>query len=374
MADTRTISNLTFDHLKITQGRLDYFPYDWLKDLGGNNSGGMQNNAFWTANHSAGDSGLTVTDCYIANSHDFTSALSPPANISLVHNWFEGLQDDFCQWEANTNGAEIAYNVFDNCPMQTWSWQQSGSSTGLVYVHHNVAWSRRSRLYGINALGGPHNHSPTHGSTHNSQQQKIYNNTMVWASCAGDFGGGICLCHQAGYTDNGDASRPHEAYNNLVMIYDKGTHPVRFGIGQHDEAGFFMSKSGQNEIYDYNHYCRVLGYTPALSAKYLGRDHAGAPNNVGSTYLLSTISSVTSTLGQEAHGTEEEHVGVGSSGLAAASPLVDLEGLDFRPKSGSALVSGAKDLSNTGWPGATGNSWRGALDPNGDGTEVGPRA
>jgi hypothetical protein len=69
------------------------------------------------------------------------------------------------------------------------------------------------------------------------------------------------------------------------------------------------------------------------------------------------------------HGTvgHEEH------GVQVDPGFVDLANRDYRPTHAS-VVSGALDVSSSGWPGADQpHNFKGALDPNGDGNEVGPQ-
>jgi Concanavalin A-like lectin/glucanases superfamily len=376
----RTTNGLTWKGIQATQGRLDYFPYDWLKSLGGNNSGQMDNNAFFANQGTAPDSNWTIEDCVVTNYHDWWAYERPPVNLIVRHNWLENMQDDTFQIWPNSNGIEWAYNVFYNSPY--WSISHNGSSSvGHVYIHHNIGFGLRPRLYGINILGGPHNANPTHffsGASGRIQPQKIYNNTLVYGSCAGDFGSGIPINHMNLEADNTDSSRPHEAYNNLVMVFDRFKHSVRFGQGQHDEAGWnLVQRPGSNEIYDNNHYCRVLGYSPAIKVMYQPCWSSAKTGGSGTQFSFSNLAALRTTLGQELQGTEESFVGVGTgAGMGTNSPLINLEALDFRPKSGHALNTGAKALLALGWPGATNNVWRGAIDPTTglcpDGRKPGP--
>ena len=56
-----------------------------------------------------------------------------------------------------------------------------------------------------------------------------------------------------------------------------------------------------------------------------------------------------------------------------AGRFLDLAARNYRPQS-SGAISGAKSLTTLGWPGTgTFENWKGALNPNGDGREVGPQ-
>jgi len=55
------------------------------------------------------------------------------------------------------------------------------------------------------------------------------------------------------------------------------------------------------------------------------------------------------------------------------SPFVDVLGLTTGRNLGTQRRAAPKNLSGTGWLGASSATWRGALDPNGDGSGVGPR-
>jgi hypothetical protein len=82
--------------------------------------------------------------------------------------------------------------------------------------------------------------------------------------------------------------------------------------------------------------------------------------------------------GAEANSIEGDPLFVGGSAIWTADPRFGVAPGKYRPTA-SNYKAGAIDLSssglNTGWPDSgTYQAWRGALDPNGDGTEIGPRA
>ncbi len=368
---TGTTDKVSWRGLQIASGAINYWRWHWIKD--GTGSGQMDDNGGWNyTGASAADH--TIEDCRVWNFFDVIGGrIPPPSNFVVRYNWFDNCRDDCIQLPQNSNGIEWAYNVFYNTPFWGMSCATATPSTGNVYIHHNVAWQHWPAFWNAGDRPGCNKMVISHSSTPGVQPCKIYNNTLIVNSCA-STGWSISLAHCDTRRAN-SSSNPHEAYNNLLMVYaDDLWYNGENGASEHDQGAVRYCLDGtSNEKYDYNHFARVLAYAGAKSAL-IGPmlDHPG----VGSyrfDHASQLAAAAANKIGAEQHGTDEDHAGVGVSGMRAASPLVDIDALDFRPKTGSALATGAKDLASTSWHGAGSTAWRGALDPAGAGNEIGPR-
>ena len=367
--------------IQSAMGRLDMWPWGFAK--GRESAGGDIDDYAFDIRQSGGGggTGYTVEDCTIANYFDFIQGTSPTAGTVVRYNWLDNIQDDMFQVGTNSGDVEFGYNVMLDSPINDWNLSNS-SSSGDFYIHNNVCWLHLVRIWDTNrttlashAAGVKHFASGASGRT---QPRKVYNNTII-VNGGSNHSAAIPLGHCDGESVNNTASA-NETYNNILMVYadnaawQTGETNKEGGLKDGIAHGVGLDGTSSEEL-DHNHYARVLAYATAHSA--LIGPYYNHPTRVGGPYTFASAAALASSganlIDAEANGTSEDHTNTGVSGMNAAAPLVDLEGLDFRPKSGSAPATGAKDLSATGWPGASNAAWRGALDPSGDGNEIGPR-
>jgi hypothetical protein len=377
-----TTNDLVVRRIQSVSGRLDYFSWGFIKDRHGATE--MDNQAFFNyASGGGGGTNTTVEDCFAMGYFDGFAGSNSDANMVIRYNWFEDIRDDIFQVPTNTNGVEIAYNVHMNTPLHDWQ-LSGGTSTGNFYVHHNVCWQRLPRLWdtnqGLASTGITVAHFSS-GATGRFQPRQVYNNTII-VNGGSATRGGAQVAHCAAQSSN-ELALANSTFNNALIVYADRNDWVTGEDSFHNNDSCACDAYLQgvsNEELDHNHYCRVLAYaTPrsAMIGPFYDLEDNGAVRQ-GGPYTFASAAALAghpaNLIGAENNGTSEDITNTGVGGMNAAAPLVDLEALDFRPKPGSALASGAKDLSSTGWPGASNAVWRGALDPNETSSaRVGPR-
>jgi hypothetical protein len=251
-----------------------------------------------------------------------------------------------------------------------------GANSEEWYIHHNVIDHRLPMLWQAYGTSNtdikgicpnmlfPH-------SQDGYRAFKIYHNTFVVApNCGKAVGRGPMI----GTSDGGHnvpSGMAHEVYNNLVTCISSRKYPDAGSTGD-SVASRISCQASTAGIWrlDYNLYFRSFPGTPDEPA-FL--DMQNSQNSGRSSYASlaafrasahkTTSHSMYSdgTTGHEQHGVEQD------------PQFVDHLNRDYRPQSAGA-ISGAKNLTATGWPGTgTFQNWKGALNPNGDGSEVGPQ-
>ncbi len=207
--------------------------------------------------------------------------------------------------------------------------------------------------------------------------RKLWNCTFVWSPDT-HLGSSINLgpSHNAHTIPSGHA---HELYNNISAIIDTQRYPyaevdndiISFGIGcKYPDAGCYRL--------DYNCYWKDVpspnqGFcsnwvdsrnTNAEAFATLAAFRSSGKKTLSEAMYSSIVGAFSSSNGTDGH---EEH------GVQVDPGFVDIANRDYRPAHPS-VTSGHLDVSSSGWPDATApHSWKGALDPNGNGTEVGPQ-
>lgn len=320
--------------------------------------------------------GLTLTDCYFYGGFDFAVEEEAIRDFVVKHCWFEKVWDDTTQWGTGYDGCEWAYNVFNATP--GWGCEGHGTSqntVGNVYFHHNVVAQHRWVWLWRASRPNPQPMltQSAHGGTYGQMRLKIYNNTFMTQPGTPGYAIQVTMCGGRA-TATGTAATSHETVNNIFLVIsdENGTQwlneensptgAIDHGACRHDLGG--------NEDHDYNHHEKSVKYAAALSGL------LGPFKGQTTTYnSVSAFNSASSGQNWEANGTGI--LRVGQSDPNASCSLVDAYNLDVRPKISSIPASGARNISGTGWPGATNDTYRGAVDPTTglcpDGAKPGPR-
>jgi hypothetical protein len=138
----------------------------------------------------------------------------------------------------------------------------------------------------------------------------------------------------------------HEAWNNIVLQYDNREY-LR-GL-----------RAGPFAIHDYNLFWK---FHPGNFARF--NDFPPTDANPTTDYAsLAAWRASAGFAGTQAYyppGYEANSKEANPQLSAQANPVER----DYRPSPAGPAASGAADLSGTGWPGATGAGWFGAVDPD----------
>jgi len=345
-------------------------------------------------------SDYTWNDCMFYGWFDFCyldDAGTPPIDFKFSHcAMLLTVDDGWCQ---GSLGGQ-AYLELDHCfvfggPMISGG--KNGPDSGTPEIHiHDCIWDNRIpllwRSYGEN-IANPNDWTGIWGIAPNAfgchfqdgwRAYKCYNNTFITCGFGGkEIGNGIAIAIRGDQGENIGAEWEHEVYNNIFMITGSRsyTHPKTVAApfrGDWIVCRYSSAKSvAGTQRYDYNIYCRSVPWTPICpefvnfqDSKGVNVSHysnlANYKNNVfssgsGGHYARSSSMYSDGTAGHEQHGAEQN------------PNFVDINGLDYRPR-GSSSLTGAKNLTGTGWPGTSVyKPYKGAIDPNGNGSDCGPR-
>jgi hypothetical protein len=286
------------------------------------------------------------------------------------------VDDGFQQWRTDGHLAFDAYYCyFAGGPW--WSGEKNfGAGSRTWFWHHCVMDNRIPMLW--TPLAEPSGHKkgilpnmsyPIHsgGSDGPVVVKKLYYCTMIHSpdSTAGDE---LVILGTNPQNNAVPAGFAHEVFNNIVVVMDN----QRYSHSSGDPAAFRLScKRADAGIhrYDYNCYWRDVPrpvdnlFKEIQDTRKVNRESFASVNafRASRKYALSASMYSDGTTGHEQHGVEED------------PRFVNLGARDYRPTS-PGTTNGAKNLTSTGWPGtAIFENWKGALDPSGDGSEVGPR-
>jgi len=286
---------------------------------------------------------------------DAIGANDEPSNLHVHHNVFDVRDDVLSLGSAGWN-VEFDHNRVLRAHAGGPSWSGSGSPpaamAGTVYIHHNVIDTSVPQRFGRwDPLGlldhdfqGPAGDGFATGRTFGMHSMdaitgpapwKIYNNTAIIADDV--YNGGAGQAYRIPYFDR---EIPHEVYDNIfVQLSDEWVlRDARADDG--------------SQIFDGNLYW--------------------APNRQPGTHLLEDLwtgalkqdfGSLAQFLGSGACAATKSYYAPGweASGIEA-DPRLDAS---FVPDPSGPAASGAVDLSDKHWPGATGEGYRGALAPAG---------
>jgi Concanavalin A-like lectin/glucanases superfamily len=275
--------------------------------------------------------------------------------------------DDGGQVASTGPEMRIQYTYWNGGPMG--GWEGKSSSSNPVHQHHNVYDGRIPMLWDPgNAC--PHTRMPEHGVGSNGPVRpfRTYYNTYILSPDSRDRRG-LGIVPQDGRNLPGGA---HAVFNNIFVILDNRRYPTKnAGAADYVTRHYSTENSAAGtQQFDYNAYHRDIPRPIETAFFREFQTSQGADREDFATltawrasakYAQSAGMYTDGTAGHEHHGVQEN------------PQFRDLSARDYRPQS-SGTISGAKHLTATGWPGTgTFQDWKGALDPNGNGSEVGPQ-
>lgn len=288
--------------------------------------------------------GLVISDCLLRKHFDGVTIVAlttdGAGDVLITHNRIEFLADDGCQFNGKIRNLEMSWNIIGGCAFG-YDGETSfvGGEEGK-FCHHNLLIPKIGRL-GTREGGfdGGQLHWRQSGKTNERHSLsspydvpvKFYNNTIL---ADAPFESVHDLTERQISRNRGF----HAVYNNIITM--------RGSVNTHIRQ---QGRAVQNSIEDYDNnlyfYYGTVGNPMFLD--YNGVNYA-------------TLTAL-QTAGGEPHSTLADPL----LPAALTSLLTTLRGvaLDARPASGSPARTGARDLSATGWPGATSAVWRGAVDP-----------
>ena len=225
---------------------------------------------------------------------------------------------------------------------------------------------------------GPNKMFPIHsgGSAGPIIVKKMWNCTIIHSP---DGTAGECMVQGTSPANhNIPGGRAHEVYNCIWALIDNKRYPDG---SQGDAVAFRLScqaSAAGIHRHDYNCYWRDVPspidamFKQIQSSQNTNRENfaslsafrASGKKTQSESMYASAAGAFSGSHGTDGH---EEH------GVEVDPGFVDLANRDYRPTHAS-VVSGALDVSSSGWPSADQpHNFKGALDPNGDGSEVGPQ-
>ena len=270
-------------------------------------------------------------------------------NLRIHHNSFFDIRDDVVQLDTQCNNVEMAYNRVIGCS-KSFDRNQGANATnlGTKYVHHNIIDIRKRHLHFrqgdplFQQAGGDgkiqNRAFGTHG-TIDMDPWKIYHNTVLIGKSVNAH------LSQDGigfdYDETTAPGVPHEVYNNIFIQ----TEDHRMGQRSRVHDG--------SQILDGNLYYRTVSNpTEPFFINWANETSQSSFNSLAAFKASSFFDQTKQyyTPGWEANGIE-------------ADPMLDEE---YHPAANSPAATGAVDLSSKGWPGISGEQYRGALSPAAD--------
>jgi hypothetical protein len=345
-------------------------PYGQQLVLAGGNSGQAFTNfkfldnllttawAFFYLNNAAANSDVEVA--YNATSNcidDFFMLPERVGNTHVHHNWVVGA------------GPGVGTTPIDS-PLNF-----------QYYDHHNV-YIRNFTLLEDTSYRMGHPMYTTHASA-SGQVMFCYNNTYVACQPTQYQTGGNYGRPLSGGYSNGN-STPHRTFNNIFVTYVQvppgGSNPGdRWSYAD-------VAPNDSNRKWFSNGNCFFQLYGPGVSggttwAQIYDGARSGSPTSYATlaAWRSSTPYNNTGSTGWNFGGRKHEQDSAEADPVFSNSNAITQDARfgvppsDYRPTA-TGCTSGAIDMTSFGWPSATSyQAWRGALDPNGDGSEVGPR-
>jgi len=300
-------------------------------------------------------SNVRVTNTTLRQFFDGILAAPECHDVEVDHCTFDNIWDDAWQMYGRIYNVNFHHNL---CLGAGPSRDGAGARTpspqpGTVWIHHNVIdttkhkvfWYRNGRPDGF----GDRESIPfsTHGPPSPPDQWpspwKLYANTVVTSTSSAN--GNLGIAFFGGDLPNQYPAR-HEVFNNIFVVHGGG-----IPLGRD-----FYSASGR-EVYDGNVYSGWDGKTA------MWRFITTSAGVVGVAKGAAGLTSIAKLQATPARSDSQVYYPPGweANGLEI-DPRLDER---YRPQS-DEVRRGAVDLTEAGWPGASGGStWRGAVDPNG---------
>lgn len=296
--------------------------------------------------------------------------------------------DGIMQNSTNKDWAfDAYYSFFGGGP--PWSGNgNNGAGSRDNFWHHCVIDNRIPMLWSVPAQDehkqGVHVNTtfPTHGAgaTGPVQIRKLWNCTFLVSPDPAQGGIPVSL-GPSNPGHNVPSGRAHEVYNNIVAMIDNKRYPHKSAAHETDGVACRISvdrSTAGTHRYNYNCYYRDvpspnrgLVMEAQTSRNQNKEDFANLTAFRSSGKKTTSESMYVSVAGafSGSNGTD----GHEANGVEVNPGFVDLANRDYRPTH-SSVTSGHLDVSTSGWPGATdAHSWKGAVDPNGNGSEIGPQ-
>jgi Concanavalin A-like lectin/glucanases superfamily len=251
------------------------------------------------------------------------------------------------------------------------------------FSHHNLVINNRMYLFHTANRTG-HSVCTVHGSGHGQAIREYYNTYVGEAPTPFNQNLGMTRPHVGGWRNL--TNNPNYSFNNIFTWYVQ-VPPGGSSPGNRYNAFDFAPTDTQRRWFSNgNGYWGVQG--PGVTGAHQfwnsvfpGTREAGGAVNFANlaAWKASAIYTNTGSTGWNFGGRKLEEDSIqadpqfSDSNAITQDARYDQPPGDYRPGN-AAYQSGAIDITSFGWPGATTyQAWRGALDPNGDGSEIGPR-
>lgn len=280
-------------------------------------------------------------------------------HVRVHHNLFH-TRDDALQLASSAYEILFDHNLIVG-PGPSHDGSGDTPKPGTKYIHHNIIDTRAALFWGrddpLEQLKpymrgwGPHRPLSSHNDDGFLDPWKIYQNTFVLGDGLGIGGVGLGLWGRP------SPDAPHEVYNNIIQQEADAWLTARLDV----------AVGGQ--ILDGNLYHRAAASeasTPFFRDMTMGEENQHFNSLVA--FKESAFGNATEVFYRQ---------GWEQGGIEADPGLGAIDQGDYRPLiDGAASAPGIVDLRPTGWPGASAEPFRGALDPYADGGtgDVGPLA
>jgi hypothetical protein len=296
---------------------------------------------------------ITIDHCAVLNNVDDAYQVNPNNSLQIIRTYCYVFGGPFRSTDNdNSDGSNVHWIEHHNIYYQPGIpvlWQPYGSNQG-----------------GAAQGAGPAPMYSTHSE--NGKARKCMYNTFICCADAAKVNSYSNVMSTMPGGTNVPAGAAHECFNNLVCTIAVRRFPDHATPGDSVSARVSCQASSAGiHRYDYNLYFRQLPGSAVQpffwewqNSRGSGRESFTSLADFRASGKKTTSESMYSdgTDGHEHHGVQQD------------PQFRDLANRDFRPQSAGA-TSGAKNV--TGIIGGSFENWKGALNPAGDGNEVGPQ-
>jgi hypothetical protein len=380
-----TNNNWLVQHNVFDVGLCEWLSWQTVKQNlsnGGVNYG--QQVPFWGPNTSSTHAGTKFLDNLVTNAWAFVylNNMDTASDIEVAYNAGGDFRDDFFMAPVRVGKQHIHHNFVIGAGPGIGTSTLDSQLTFEYYDHHNVYIRNFTQLEDT-ALRTGHPIYTTHASA-SGQVMFNYHNTYVAVQptqfhTGGNFGRPL----SGGYSNSN--STPHRTFNNIFVTYVQlppgGSSPGdRWGVAD-------VSPNDSNRKWFSNGNLWYTRYGPGVSgaAQFWNQVYdaarGGAQQNYAdlASWRASAVYTNTGSTGWNFGSRKLEQDSVQADPRFADANAIsedvrfNVPPSDYIPAA-AAATSGAINITSFGWPGATSyQAWRGALNPAGDGSEVGPR-
>jgi hypothetical protein len=311
----------------------------------------------------------------------YLNDLASDSDVEVAYNASGRHEDDFFIFPAKVGKQHIHHNWVIGAGPGTGT-VSGAPSTYKVYDHHNVYISNICSLWNTHDRRSCMIYTP-HGSTGGKVYHE-YQNTYIHTHPTPYNTGGNLARPMPGYSGG---SVPSRRFNSIIVVYPQ-VPPGGSSPGDRWQCRDMSPLDPTYKMFfNGNCYWNLLG--PGVtggkvfwSQIYTGNRSAGTNATYATLadWRASATYNSTSGTGWAFGGRKMEQDSIEANpafsdpNAITQDPRFDVPPSDYRPTA-SGCLSGAVNITSLGWPGATSyQAWRGALNPAGDGTEIGPRA